>query len=139
MRWKLSRTVLRGGTGGNTGPLLDKAIGGRKVPHRFRLASGRVMEFAGLWSKWKVEGQQALFTCCVITTAANDVVKPFHDRMPAILAPSDYVMWFDHEASLDRVHALLKPYPAELMEVSVASALVNSPKNEGPDLIDPAA
>jgi putative SOS response-associated peptidase YedK len=97
------------------------------------------MGFAGLWSKWKVEGQQPLFTCCVITTAANDLVKPFHDRMPAILAPTDYATWFDHDLPLERVHALLKPYPAELMEVSAASPLVNSPKNEGPQLLEPAA
>ena len=139
MRWKLSRTVLRGGTHGNVGPLLDRTDGGKKVPHRFRLASGGLMGFAGLWSKWKVEGQPALFTCCVITTAANDVVKPFHDRMPAMLAPSDYATWFDHETPLADLHALLKPYPAELMDVSAASALVNSPKNEGPQLLEPAA
>jgi putative SOS response-associated peptidase YedK len=48
-------------------------------------------------------------------------------------------MWFDTDAPLKDVHALLKPYPAELMAVSEANPLVNSPKNEGPRLLDPAA
>ena len=41
------------------------------MPRRFRLVSGGLLGFAGLWSKWTVEGQQALFTCCVITTVAK--------------------------------------------------------------------
>jgi putative SOS response-associated peptidase YedK len=59
--------------------------------------------------------------------------------MPAILAPADYATWFDHSAPLKEVHALLRPYPADLMAVREASALVNAPKNEGPELLDPAA
>ncbi len=113
--------------------------GGRKRPHRFRLASGSVMGFAGLWSVWEVEDSPRLFTCCVITTKSNALVGPFHDRMPAILAPEDYEAWLDTDAPLKESHALLKPYPAELMEVSEASTLVNSPKNDGPQLLNPAA
>ena len=116
-----------------------RAEGKQKVPHRFHLASGGVMGFAGLWSKWKVEGRPALFTCCVITTAANDLVRPFHDRMPAVLSPGDYEKWFDPDTPLKELHALLKPYPAEAMAESAASILVNSAKNEGPRLLDPAA
>ena len=119
---------LEGGTGGNTGPLLDRTVAGKKVAHRFRLTTGGVMGFAGLWSKWKVEGQQALFTCCVITTNANELVRPFHDRMPAILAPSDYSAWFDADTPLADLRALLKPYPAELMDVSAASAAGEQPQ-----------
>jgi len=112
-----------------------RTLGGKKVPHRFRLAFG-VMGFAGLWSVWSGEEGKKLFTCCVITTTANELVRPFHDCMPAILAPEDYAKWFDGETPLKELHALLKPYPAELMEVSEASTLVNSPKNEGPRLRD---
>jgi putative SOS response-associated peptidase YedK len=58
--------------------------------------------------------------------------------MPAVLAIDHYALWFDHSAPLKDVHALLKPYPADLMAVSEANALVNSPKNEGPQLLDTA-
>lgn len=59
--------------------------------------------------------------------------------MPAILAPGDYAKWFDTETALKELNALLKPYPADLMVVSEANVLVNSPKNEGAKLLDPAA
>jgi putative SOS response-associated peptidase YedK len=58
--------------------------------------------------------------------------------MPAILAPGDYQKWFSADAPLTNVYALLKPFPAELMVVSPVSTLVNNPKNEGPQLLDPA-
>jgi putative SOS response-associated peptidase YedK len=74
-----------------------------------------------------------------VTTSPNEVVKPFHDRTPAILAPEDYTKWFDHDADLAEVQALLNPLPAELMTVSEANVLANSPRNEGPQLLEPAA
>jgi putative SOS response-associated peptidase YedK len=97
------------------------------------------MGFAGLWSVWGGDGGPRLFTCCVITTAANDLVGPYHDRMPAALAAEEYALWFDHDAELVEVQALLKPLPAELMTVSEANVLANSPRNEGPQLLEPAA
>jgi putative SOS response-associated peptidase YedK len=82
---------------------------------------------------------EGVATCCVITTAANELVKPFHDRMPAILSPEDYAARLDADTPLKQAHAMLKPHPAALMEVGEASTLVNSPKNEGPRLLGPAA
>jgi len=84
-------------------------------------------------------GVSGRFTCCLITTAANDVVKPFHDRMPAILSPDDYATWLDAGSTPKAAHALLRPYPADLMEAVEANPLVNSPKNEGPELLDSVA
>jgi putative SOS response-associated peptidase YedK len=84
-------------------------------------------------------GREGAVHCCIITTAASALVASLHDRMPAILTPDDYAKWFDHDVPLKEAHALLKPYPAELMAVSEANARVNSPKNEGPELLDPAA
>jgi putative SOS response-associated peptidase YedK len=113
--------------------------GKQKVPHYFQLAAGGVMAFAGLWDKWIAEDGTGLFTCCIITTTANPLVAPIHERMPAILAPDEYAKWFDHDTPLKDVHALLRPFPAELMTVSEANARVNSAKNEGAELLIPAA
>jgi putative SOS response-associated peptidase YedK len=115
-----------------TGFYERRAEGGKKRPHRFRLANGGVMGFAGLWSEWGVEEGKSLSTCCIITTAANDVVGLFHDRMPAVLAPEDNATWLDDDAPLKELHALLKPDPAELMVESEASAPVNSPGTRDP-------
>jgi putative SOS response-associated peptidase YedK len=116
-----------------------RATGGKKIPQRFRLASGGVMGFAGLWDSWLSKDNKRLFTCCIITTDANELVRPFHDRMPAILSPDEYAAWLDHSTPLKYAHAMLRPTPAEFMEVSEASTLVNSPKNEGARLLDPLA
>jgi putative SOS response-associated peptidase YedK len=78
-------------------------------------------------------------TCCVSTTAANELVGPYQDRMPALLAPGDSAKWFGHDAELAEAQALLKPRPAELMTVSEANVLANGPRNEGPQLLEPAA
>ena len=56
-----------------------------------------------------------------------------------ILSPEDYARWEDTETPPADVQAMLKPYPAELMEMREANPLVNSWKNEGPKLLDPAA
>ncbi len=57
-----------------------KAEGTTKRPHRFTLTSGEPFAFAGLWDVWG-GGAGKLVTCCLITTAANDLVRPYHDRM----------------------------------------------------------
>ena len=95
------------------------------------------MGFVGLWSRWDGDGKKPLFTCCVITVPSNELLKPFHDRMPAILNPADYGKWFDLDAEVAELESLLNPYPAELMEEREANAKVNSPRNEGPELLNP--
>lgn len=113
--------------------------GERRIPVRFRLRSGGVMAFAGLWSVWTGPDNKHLFTCCVLTTTANELVRPLHERMPAILAPEEYAAWLDPDTPQKNLRSLLKTQPAELMTASDASPLVNSPKHEGPELLEPAA
>jgi putative SOS response-associated peptidase YedK len=87
-----------------------------------------------VWSDEK----QKLVTCCVITTAANDLVKPLHDRMPVILPPEHYAEWLDPETPEKRLAALLRPYTAELMQATEVSSAVNSPRNDSPECVEPA-
>jgi putative SOS response-associated peptidase YedK len=111
--------------------------GKKKRPRRFTLQSGEPFAFAGLWDLWIGE-KQKLVTCCMITTAANELVRPVHDRMPVIVPPENYAEWLDPETPEARLLSLLKPYPADAMRVSEASAAVNSPKNDGPECLDAA-
>jgi putative SOS response-associated peptidase YedK len=112
--------------------------GGKKVAHHFHLKDRGLFAFAGLWDAWPEDGRTRLRSCTILTVPPNEVVRPFLDRMPAILGPGNYAAWLDQQTPLSEVKALLKQYPADLMEVSAASTLVNSPKNEGPLLLDPA-
>ena len=59
--------------------------GGRKQPWYFRARDGRPFAFAGLWERWQPAGGEAVESCAIITTEANDVVRPVHERMPVIL------------------------------------------------------
>jgi putative SOS response-associated peptidase YedK len=52
-------------------------VGKAKQPYYFQLADGKPFAFAGLWEKWK-----EIESCTILTTAANELVAPLHDRMP---------------------------------------------------------
>jgi hypothetical protein len=58
--WKLSRTVLRGGTNRNVGPLLDQKTGKAKQPYCFEVNEGELFVFAGIWDRWKDPSGNAL-------------------------------------------------------------------------------
>ena len=77
-------------------------------------------------------------TCALLTTEANDLMRPIHDRMPVILHRADFEPWLtaDPDAAFD-LHALLRPYPANLMTAWPVSPLVNTPRNDGPQLAEP--
>jgi len=112
--------------------------GSVKRPYRVTLKEGGLFAFAGLWDSWRSPGGENIISCAIITTAANEVVKPIHDRMPVILEEEAEQIWLDGEvtdsAALKR---LLKPYPAELMAAYEVSTVVNSPANDIPGCIEP--
>ncbi len=110
----------------------------RKQPYYVRLKGGGLFAFAGLWSPEHPDTVTPP-TCTIITTSANPLVAPIHNRMPAILDPSDEARWLD-PAPIDpaTVSACLRPFPAERMEAFPVSALVSSPRTDGRGLIEPA-
>src|SRR5262249_19769209 len=71
-----------------------RALAGKKQPILFRLRQGRPFAFAGLGECWQGPAGP-VESCAVLTTAANDLVKPVHDRMPVILDPRHYEGWLD--------------------------------------------
>lgn len=113
--------------------------GKQKIPMRFRLRDGRPFAFAGLWEAWRPpDGEgETLFTCTILTTAANELVQPVHDRMPVILAQESLDLWLDRDVPGEGVVSLLRPYPAREMEAYEVSPRVNSVANEDPELIEP--
>jgi putative SOS response-associated peptidase YedK len=115
-----------------------KAAAGGKRPYHFRRPDGRPFAFAGLWSPWHGPQKDRL-TCCILTTDANDTVRPVHDRMPVILSLADFAAWLDPTADPAGLQAILQPLPADQLEAAAVSPLVNSPKNDGPDLLKPAS
>jgi putative SOS response-associated peptidase YedK len=67
-----------------------------KQPFAFDLANGSIMAFAGLWDGWKDPANgQWLQTFTIITTEANELMAPIHDRMPVMLHPGNFARWLD--------------------------------------------
>lgn len=117
-----------------------KHAGGR-TPYYLRRTDGRPLALAGLWESWRdPAGGPALDTFTVITCPPNALLATLHDRMPVVL-PDDRLRDWLRPGDMVPAEAadLLVPCPAEAMEARRVSAAVNSPANDGPALIEPAA
>jgi len=109
-----------------------------KTPMYLRLKSGKPFAFAGLWERWDSPDGSTVFSCTIITTEPNNLVRNIHNRMPAILDPQAYSVWLDpDELPAAKLTGLLKPYPADEMQAYEVSRLVNKPENDRADLIAP--
>ena len=109
-----------------------------KRPMRIVMRSGDPFAFAGLWSVWMDPDGNRVTSCTIITTAANDLLRPIHNRMPVILPKEMEELWLDRD--LDDPGALgsvLSPYPDYAMEAYEVSSLVNSVANADPRVVEP--
>ena len=118
--------------------------GGTRQPWLFGLRDGAPMVLAGLWERWTVPAGAALTgslaerspgdaveTCTILTTAANETVAPVHGRMPVILPPDAWDAWLAGE------EVPLAPYPADAMTAHPVSTHVNRPANDDPRCVEP--
>ncbi|MHC0037003.1 SOS response-associated peptidase [Pseudoneobacillus sp. C159] len=107
-----------------------------KTPMRIKLRSDEPFAMAGLWEKWVAPDGKPVFSCTVITTAPNELVRDIHNRMPVILRQEDEKVWLDPTITDTRLlNPLLAPLNESLMETYEVSPLVNSPKNNSIELI----
>jgi putative SOS response-associated peptidase YedK len=114
----------------------QRTASARPRPWLFRLESGRVFALAGLWQPGAAAGASA--SCAILTTAPNDLVKPIHDRMPALVDPADYAAWLDPTLSdARRLQPLLRPFPAAPMTAFPVNPAVNNAANDDPRCIQP--
>jgi len=108
---------------------------GKKEPLWFRVEDAAPFAFAGLWTAWHDrELGQTVESCTIITTAANELVAPVHDRMPVILDRKTERAWLDPEHDGHEAATLLLRYTAERMSVFSVSPSLNSVRNDGADL-----
>ncbi|GIO24794.1 SOS response-associated peptidase [Oceanobacillus sp. J11TS1] len=107
-----------------------------KTPMRIKLKSDNLFAMAGLWETWRSPDGKPVHSCTIITTKPNKLVEEIHDRMPVIIKPEYESTWLDKSiTNTDRLNDLLAPLPEDLMEAYAVSSLVNSPKNNNPNLI----
>jgi putative SOS response-associated peptidase YedK len=122
---------------GADGILEWQAVPGQKTEQPFHIGvrDAPVFAFAGLWEQWTDPEGKSVQTSAIITTDANEAMSRVHNRMPVILDPADYSRWLD--CSQSDVLDLMKPFPAERMQLVPVSTLVNSPRNEKPECVQP--
>ena len=112
----------------------------RKQPWYITRPDGEPYAFAGLWERWRRPGEAnhaSLVTCSIITGAANSKMAQLHNRMPILLAPSDWSRWLDPtQQDPDQLGQLLVPAPAQLVSFHPVSTAVNTASNQGPQLIE---
>jgi putative SOS response-associated peptidase YedK len=114
-----------------------------KQPYFIRRRDGEPLAFAGLWEIWHDPniGDDAprIRSCVIITTDANDVLEPIHNRMPVVLPESEWDRWLDPEFNdIDVLQQLLVPAPSDEFEAWEVTTLVNKPANNGPELLERA-
>lgn len=109
-----------------------------KQPYLVRMRGGEIFAFAGLWENWRDEahGGEWMRTFTIITTDANELVQPIHNRMPVIIGRENYAAWLGEE-SVDerRLLDILKPFPSERMEAYPVGLAINSVANDEPSLL----
>jgi putative SOS response-associated peptidase YedK len=115
-----------------------KREGERKRPHWIRRKDGKPLAFAGLWEAWTGPNGEELETAAIVTTAANDTLKPLHDRMPVVVAPDAFDLWLDPNADPKIAASLMTPAPDDLLEACEVSSAVNRVANDDPALLTPA-
>jgi putative SOS response-associated peptidase YedK len=104
--------------------------GRERWPLYFQRADERPLAFAALWEAWG-----DIESCTIITTDANELMAPIHNRIPVILGRNDYGKWLDPDAT-DLAY-LLAPCPADELKCHPVDRFVNKVANEGPQGIVP--
>lgn len=111
---------------------------GKKLPFYIRLLDDDLLGFAGLFDHWKPPTGEDLFTYTIITTEANALLQPLHERMPVILNPEEYESWLDPlNSDTELLKNMLRPFPTDQMSTMRVSDNVSKAENEGPELIYP--
>ena len=117
---------------------------GRSQPFFIHPRDGGVLAFAGLYEVWQDRSRDPddpdarLWTCTVLTTAAQGDLRRIHDRMPLVVPPERYGAWLDPGLTdPEELRGLLAPPPPDRLVAVPVSTAVNSVRNNGPHLIEP--
>jgi putative SOS response-associated peptidase YedK len=111
--------------------------GKKKLPYFFRKAGGGLLAYAAVWDSWNGP-HGPVETVAVLTVPANELVRPLHDRMPAIVTEDRFAAWLDpRETRAEKLLPLLVPYPVEQMECWPVSDRVNAAAEDEPALLLP--
>lgn len=124
----------------------QKTEDGKKIPHYLFSETDNLLAFAGLYEFWpdpslpEDDPGRWLLSCTVLTTTAHDTLGHVHDRAPVIIPPDMFADWLD-PGTTDKadVQSILDSLPEPVLTPRIVSDRVNSVRNNGPELVEPAA
>ena len=113
-----------------------KTEGRGKQPYFIHFSDDRPFAFAGLWESWEGPDHSSIESCTILTTEANELMRPIHERMPVILRRQDYARWLSPaEQDPQLLLPLLIPCDSDEMEAYPVSRKVNNPSFDGPNCV----
>jgi putative SOS response-associated peptidase YedK len=105
-------------------------------PYFFQMQDESTFAFAGIWDQWK-DGKTSIVGCAIITTSANELLEPIHNRMPVILHSHCYDFWLNEDSRSPELKSLLVSFPAAAMRCHAVSYEVNNTKSDDEKLVKP--
>lgn len=110
----------------------------KKTPYHFKVKDQKVITFAGIW--FPAIDDDAI-ECVILTVSPNELVEDFHDRMPVMIADPDLQSeWIKEEiASFEEMEHILRPFPADQMEVFELHKDINNAANNKQELLTPVS
>jgi putative SOS response-associated peptidase YedK len=108
-----------------------------KQPYAIAMADGGQMVMAGLWASWRSPTtREQILSCTILTCDSNNAMAELHDRMPVILAESDWPAWLgEAPATEEKLRALLKPCPDATLKIWAVDKRVGNVRNRGAELL----
>jgi putative SOS response-associated peptidase YedK len=116
-----------------------KTDGSRKVPHLIFRKDRQPFAFAGIWDRWYSPATgQSIESCAIVTTTANPLLRPLHERMPVMLTPEEAAVWLDPERTrLVDMGPILQPLPSESLDLYPVGTYVNFVRYDDPRCLEP--
>ena len=111
-----------------------KRTGRARQAFFFQMRDEAPFAFAGIWDEWKQDGA-AIVSCAIVTTGANELLEPVHDRMPVILPEESTELWLNPRIQTGELKKLLEPFPAAAMKSHPVGSSVNYPEIDNENLI----
>ena len=108
-----------------------------KQPYLVARRDDAPFALAGIWERWgpRHDPAAAIDSFTIVTTDTNDFLRPFHHRMPVVLAPESYARWLDPDADVAALGVLLAPAPNDLLHCFPLDRAANSARADGADLV----
>jgi len=110
--------------------------GSKKQPYYIQMADQSPLCLAGIWEAWKTPDGSQIETFAILTTSANKLVAPLHDRMPVIIHPDNFPLWLSKNMhDPEQLQQLFIPFQASGMAAYKVPELVNNPRFDSPACI----